>query len=195
MTRDDLIDFETEVAELFNAGKIPHPVHLSNGNEDALIEVFKTIDRVDWICGSWRMHYQSLLHGVSREALKAAIMRGQSIALCFPEHRIVSSAIVGGILPIAVGIAMGIKRAGGAERVHCFLGDMSAMTGIFRECQCFAAGHDLPIRWIIEDNDLSVCSPTTEVWGGKTQWGGSDVVHYEYRSKYPHAGAGQRVMF
>ena len=196
MTREELIAFEDEIAALFNAGRIPHPVHLSNGNEDALIAIFKTIRRDDWVCGSWRMHYQCLLHGVPPEKLKAAIMCGRSIALCFPEHRIVSSAIVGGILPIALGIALGIKRRSGTERVWCFLGDMTAEGGMFHECWKYARNHDLPIRWVIEDNDISVCTPTSAVWNGKTYWDGEpDIERYVYRSRYPHAGAGTRVQF
>lgn len=192
MTRDELIAFEEEIADEFNAALIPFPVHLSNGNEDALIEVFKDIRPEDWICGSWRFQTQCLLKGVPRETLKAAIRTGSSIALCFPEHRIVCSAIVGGILPIAVGIAMGIKRAGGTERVHCWLGDMTERTGIAHECMAYAAGHDLPIRWIVEENGISVCTPTAEVWGEAR---GTELLRYSYRSKYPHAGAGRRVQF
>ena len=195
MTRDDLTAFTDEIAGLFNAARIPHPVHLSDGNEDALIDVFKTVRRDYYVCGSWRMHYQCLLHGVPRETLKAAIMAGRSITLCFPEHRIYSSAIVGGILPIALGIALGIKRSGGAERVHCFLGDMTAQGGMFYECSKYARNHGLPLRWIIEDNGLSVCTPTKDVWGVHPPWLSNDVIRYRYTSRYPHAGAGIRVEF
>ena len=116
------------------------------------------------------------------------------MTLCFPERRIVSSAIVGGILPIALGIAFGIKRRNERNMVHCWLGDMTAESGMFHECRKYAQRNQLPIRWVIEDNDLSVCTPTAETWGGKTRWG-DDIVSYSYRSKYPHAGAGQRVQF
>jgi TPP-dependent pyruvate/acetoin dehydrogenase alpha subunit len=192
MTPDDLREFTAEIAAEFNAAKIPHPVHLSDGNEEQLIHAFRDIAPNDWVCGTWRMHYQSLLKGVSRETLKAAIRSGQSIGLCFPEQRIVSSAIVGGILPIAVGIAMGIKRTRADEWVHCFLGDMAATGGMFHECRNYAAFHGLQLRWIIEDNGHSVCTPTQAVWGKPMP---ANLVRYEYRSKYPHAGAGQRVMF
>lgn len=191
MNRDDLIAFETEIAKMFNAGKIRHPVHLSYGNEDALLEVFKAVGPDDWILGSWRMHYQCLLKGVPPDILRLAIMDGQSMALCFPKYRVVSSAIVGGVLPIATGIALGIKRAGGTEKVHCFLGDMTAETGIAHEAMKYAAGHDLPIRWIVEDNEISVCTDTRSTWGRGTP----DIVRYSYKSKYPHAGAGVRVQF
>lgn len=192
MTPDDLRAFAADIAETFNRGEIPHPVHLSDGNESALIRAFADIGPDDWCVGGWRFHSQALLKGVPAEKLKAAIMRGESIALSFPEHRIICSAIVAGILPIAVGIALAIKLRGGKERVHCWLGDMSAMTGMFHECMEYARRQRLPLRWIIENNGHSVCTPTLEAWGEEAP---AEMIRYEYRSSYPHAGAGVRVQF
>ena len=189
MIKGDLIAFETAIAGLFNAGKIPYPVHLESGNEDALIEVFKDIGPDDYVCCSWRSHLKCLLKGVPRETLKDAIMRGESMSLCFPEYRVFSSAIVGGTVPISVGIALAIKRRGGQERVHCFVGDMTWRCGIAHECREY--GRDLPIRWCVEDNGISVCTPTKSVWPE----GSVDVVSYSYKSKYPHAGTGTRIQF
>src|SRR5882672_2555148 len=113
MNAYDLIAFEDSIAEAFNRGEIRAPVHLTSGNEEQLIEYFsKHVGPDDWICTTWRSHYHCLLKGVPPDELRAAIMAGRSISLCFPEHRIVSSAIAGGILPIALGIAMGSKRIG-----------------------------------------------------------------------------------
>ncbi len=193
MTRDELVAFEDAMAAEFNAGQIPHPVHLSDGNEDALIEAFEEIEPQDWICGSWRFHTQCLLKGVPPEELKTAIRTGSSISLCFPEYRVVASAIVGGNVPIAMGIALGIKRAGGAEQVHCWMGDMTAETGIVHEAMKYACNHSLPIRWIVEDNGFSVCTPTKVVWGDRSYIEAD--AHYSYESRFPHCGAGVRVQF
>ena len=133
MTAQELIAFEDEVAARFNAGKIRAPVHLYSGNEAQMIEVFKGVGRNDWVFCSWRSHYQCLLKGVPPEAVMDEIMAGRSISLCFPEQRIYSSAIVGGVLPIAVGTAMAIARSGEDARVHCFMGEMTAETGIAHE--------------------------------------------------------------
>lgn len=198
-TTEELIAFEEEVAALFNAAKIKAPVHLYYGNEREIIEVFREVRDDDWVMCSWRSHYQCLLKGVPPEKLKEEIIAGRSISLCFPEQKILSSAIVGGILPIAVGVAMGIKRSGGKNRVHCFLGDMTSETGIAHECIKYATNHALPIRFIIEDNEKSVCTDTRETWGQKilTYEDGKNplVVYYKYKTKYPHAGAGVRVQF
>ena len=145
LTPEDLISFEEEIAELFKAKKIRTIIHLYSGGEEPMIKIFKNIRLEDYVMCSWRSHYQCLLKGVPREELKAEIVAGRSIALCFPEYRIMSSGIVGGILPIATGIALGIKRKGGDEKVHCFVGDMTAETGIAHECMKYAAGHKLPI--------------------------------------------------
>jgi TPP-dependent pyruvate/acetoin dehydrogenase alpha subunit len=195
---EDLIKFEEDIAAEFNAGKIRAPIHLSHGNESQLIEIFKDIVASDWVVGSWRMHYQCLLKGVPPEVLKAEIMSGHSISLCFPKYRIVSSGIVGGILPIALGIAKGIFLNGGPEWVHCFMGDMTAECGITYEVIKYALNFDLPITFYLEDNGLGVCTPTLEAWGAKRlALECKPNVHlYRYeQNKYPHAGAGVRVQF
>ncbi|HQL79964.1 MAG TPA: thiamine pyrophosphate-dependent enzyme, partial [Verrucomicrobiota bacterium] len=117
MTANDLINFETEIANLFNAAKIRAPVHLYYGNEAQMIEIFRDVRPEDWVCCSWRSHYQCLLKGVPPEKVREEILAGRSISLCFPEYRVISSAIVGGVLPISVGIALGLKRRGEAARV------------------------------------------------------------------------------
>ena len=128
MTRDDLIAFEDEIAALFNAGKIRHPIHLESGNEDQLLEVFRNIKHQDWVFTSRRGHLKALLKGVPPEELRAAIFRGESMTLRFPEQRVYGSAIVGGTVPIALGVSMAIWQRGGSEGgtiplVHCFLGE------------------------------------------------------------------------
>lgn len=199
MTAAELIAFEEEIAELFNNAQIKAPVHFYNGNEEQIIEVFKEVRPGDWVMCSWRSHYQCLLKGVPPEQIRAEIMAGHSITLCFPEHKILSSAIVGGILPIALGVALGLKRSGSPDRVFCFLGEMTAETGMASSCIKYAAQHDLPIIWVIEDNAKSVCTDTRETWNvKKLSYEGTtlpNVRYYYYTSKYPHAGAGVRVQF
>jgi len=199
LTARDLIIFEERVASAFNDGKIRAPVHLYSGNEEKIIEIFDGIHDDDWVMCSWRSHYQCLLKGVPEERLFSEIMAGHSISLCFPEYRIFSSAMVGGVLPIATGVALSIKRKRDHTRVHCFLGDMTAETGIAHECIKYSSNQNLPIRFIVEDNGKSVCTDTFESWGMKSssfsQGKHSNVVYYEYESSYPHAGAGIRVQF
>ena len=198
-TKEELIAFEEEIAGLFNTAKIRSPIHLYFGNEDEMIKIFENINDDDWVMCSWRSHYQCLLKGVPEEKLKEEILANRSISLCFPEQKIVSSAIVGGIIPIALGVAMGIKRNGGKNKVYCFMGDMTSETGIAHECIKYATNYDLPIHFIIEDNGKSVMTETRETWKQDklTYEDGKHplVTYYKYETKYPHAGAGVRVQF
>ena len=194
-----LRSFEERVAQAFNDGKIRAPVHLYSGNEEVMIKMFQDISSRDWVLCSWRSHYQALLKGVPAEEVFSEIIAGRSISLCFPNYRMFSSAIVGGILPIATGIALAIKRERRVERVHCFLGDMTAESGIAHECIKYSTNHDLPIRFIIEDNGQSVCTETFPTWGmlasSFENCSNSKIVYYQYENTYPHAGAGVRVQF
>lgn len=194
MNASDLIAFEAEVEEAFKEKKIKGPIHLSGGNEEQLIEIFQTISREDYICTSYRNHYHALLHGIPREKVMAEILVGRSMNLSFPEYRFMSSAIVGGMLPIAVGLAAGLKMKGEARKVWCFVGDMAAMSGAFREATNYARGHDIPIQFVVEDNEMSCDSPTDECWGMDfNDYWYDNIQHYTYKRKYPHAGIGRDV--
>lgn len=199
MTKEQLIAFEEDIAKSFNDKLIRAPIHLYSGNEDEMIKVFKDIKEDDWVFCSWRSHYQCLLKGVPPEEVKKAILDGKSISLCFPKYRIFSSAIVTGSIPIALGVALAIKRAGGKNKVHCFVGEMTAETGAMWECFKYAMQHELPLRFIVEDNGKSVCTDTRKVWGVDTlTFDGADsefMYHYKYETKWPHAGSGSRIQF
>lgn len=199
MNKKFLIDFEEKIASKFNNAEIKAPVHLYYGNEDEIIKVFKNIKPRDWVFCSWRSHYQCLLKGVPPDELLLSIMNGKSIALCFPEYKIYSSAIVGGVLPISVGTAFNIKLKKSDEKVFCFMGDMTSETGIAHECIKFSTNHNLPITFVIEDNEKSVMTDTRDVWNVETltyeKSQSPNIIYYKYKNKYPHAGAGQRVQF
>jgi TPP-dependent pyruvate/acetoin dehydrogenase alpha subunit len=193
VTPENLIAFEKDIAAEFEAGRIKAPVHFAGGNERDLIDIFKGIRPQDWVLCQWRSHYHCLLKGVPSADVKAAILAGRSIALTFPSHRILASAIVGGVCPIATGLAWSIKRREGDERVHCFVGDMTAEAGIFHESVKYAARRRLPVHWWIEDNRLSVCTETLKAWGRGP--GGLHLDRYDYKLTWPHVGTGTWVRF
>lgn len=197
-TPQQLSDFETKVAEKFNSGAIKSPVHLYDGNEKEIIDVFKNVTDDDWVFCTWRSHYQCLLKGVSQELLMEDILNGKSITLCYPEQKIYSSAIVTGSIPIATGVALDIKLKKQTNHVWCFIGDMASETGTFFENYKYAVNHDLPITFVIEDNNKSVCTDTRKVWNSEIltfENIKSKIIYYNYQSKYPHAGAGKRIQF
>lgn len=194
LTAEDLIQFENDIVQKWEDGKIRGPIHLSNGNEEQLIEVFKRISKNDWVFSTWRSHYHALLKGISPQWIAEEILAGKSITLCNIDEKFYSSAIVGGTLSIALGVAMGIKEKGSDEKVWCFIGDMSFESGIFYEVHKYARNFDLPLYFIVEDNDVSTYTPTEATWNKKKDIP-SDVIHYKYKSKYPHYGSGKWVVF
>lgn len=193
MTIDQLIAFEKRVADAFANKEIKGPVHLSGGNEGQLIEIFKDIHPEDWVFCSYRQHYHALLHGVPEEKLFEAICAGHSMTLQFPEHRFFSTAIVGGQLSIAVGMAAALKRKDCARRVWCFLGDMAASIGAFHDAEKYASCQELPITFVIEDNGLSCNSPTQDCWGNGAQY--RMTRSYVYERQHPHVGIDRWVQF
>ena len=112
MTPDKLRAFEEDVAREVDARRVPGPVHLSGGCEEQLIAYFAERFRPgDWVFSTWRSHYHCLLAGIPSDEVRAEVLSGKSITLCFPDHRFFSSAIVGGHLSHAVGVALAIKRS------------------------------------------------------------------------------------
>lgn len=190
LSKSELIEFEDEVGRRFDAGEISGPIHLcSETQADPLIEIFKDIKREDWVLSNWRSHWHALLHGVPRERVMAEILAGRSMMLHFPEHRFMTSAIVGGMLPIACGLA----AAG--EKVWCFVGDMTASIGAFNDAYLFSEGHNLPVTFVIEDNGLSTNTPTKEAWGDAPENSSPKYIAYQYKRTTQHYGTAGFVSF
>lgn len=193
ITKKELIDFETEIMEAFLAKEIPYPIHLSNNNEDELIKIFSEIRSFDWVVSTHRNHYHALLKGIEKKWLREAILSGNSMHLINRARKFISTSIVGGGIPIALGLALASKLKAEPDITWCFVGDMAAETGGFHEAVKYASRMALPIVFVIEDNKLSVNTPTEEVWGTKYHF--PDVIKYEYKRVYPHSGAGKWVNF
>jgi pyruvate dehydrogenase E1 component alpha subunit len=194
ITRQELIDFEDRVKVAYEAGQIKGPVHLSKNNEDELLKIFQYIHPEDWVFSAWRNHYHALLHGVDPEKLFSWISEGRSMGTNNVNPNFYASSIVGGIIPIALGVAMGLKRQNSPRRVWCFIGDMTMETGVFHESHKYAANFELPLQFVVEDNNLSVHTPTDIAWK-KRMHIPTDVIYYPYIMHYPHHGTGKWVNF
>lgn len=205
---EKLKSFEKIIANKFNNKEIRSPIHLYDGNEQQILKVFDKIDiENDWVCCTWRNHYQCLLKGVSEEELTQKILLGKSMVMNIKDYKIVTSSIVGGIPSIATGIAQSLRIKNESARVWCWLGDMSAETGSFHEAYKFSVNNKLPITFVIEDNGLSVTTPTPDIWKRNVPWylpewfsgdwyENENLIYYRYKNNlYPHAGAGIHVVF
>ena len=208
MNYEQIVDFEKDIQNCYEDGEIRGPIHLRDGNEQQLIDIFKNVKNGDYVFSTWANHIHALLKGVPPEAVKNRILESQSMAMNFPQHRFFTSAIVAGIPPIAIGTALSLKRSGSEDKVWCFVGDMAFRTGICHESIMYAISHDLPITFVVEDNGKSVGTPTQDSWGevkldkllefynsliGKES--SADIIYYQYLLSYPYSGTGTFVSF
>ena len=204
-----LKEFEKEIAKIYETGVITAPVHLRDGNEKYLVNIFKDVKEDDYIFSTWASHSHAILKGVPPEKVKQDILDGRSITLHYPDYNFYSSAIVGGIAPIALGVAYSLNNARKGSKCFCFIGDMSFHTGIVNECIRYSIGHDLPIVWVIEDNGKSVGTNTEATCGIQTldlfdqlrqliknyNCKNCKIMYYSYETQYPHSGTGVFVEF
>lgn len=193
MTAAELIEFEEEVSRQFDVGAISGPIHLCSPSQaEPLIEIFKEIEPGDWVLSTWRSHWHALLKGVPREQVMGEILNGRSMQLHFPQYNFMTSAIVGGMLPIACGLAAE------GNKVWCFVGDMCASTGAFRDAWKYAQGQGLPVTFVVEDNGLSTNSPTRKVWGSPLvpkAPNANSITGYQYKRTVSHYGTSKYEPF
>lgn len=195
VSKEQLIAFRDRVAAAFEAKQIKAPVHLNSDSQaDHLIRIFQDVRPDDWVFSTWRSSFHCLLKGWPEEELFQEILAGRSMYLMSSKYRVLCSSIVGGHLPIAAGVALGIKRRGGSERVWCFLGDMAVMSGQFLEAATWCQQHDLPIVFVCEDNGFSTDTPTAAAWGTDKPVQ-CRTLYYQYERNRPHVGTGKYISF
>lgn len=188
-TKEELIAFEDRIGDLYLDNKLPFLFHLSGGNEDALIDIFKNIKEGDYVISNHRSHYHALLHGIPPEVVEDRILNGRSMFIYDREKNFFCSAIIGGTPAIAAGIAWALKRKGSDQKVWCFIGDGTEDSGHTYEAVRYVDGFDLPCTFVIENNNRSVESTNEERWGKTADyiWDSPSVMKYYYDITYPHA--------
>jgi len=187
-TKEKLIAFEDEIVELYKDCQLPFLFHLSGGNEEQLLEIFKDINEGDYVLSNHRGHYHALLHGIPPETVKQRILDGRSMFIYDRKRNYFTSAIIGGTPAIAAGIALALKRKGSTQKVWCFVGDGTEDSGHLAEAVRYVDGWDLPCKFIIENNDRSVEATNCDRWGktGDIKWDSPSVIKYYYDITYPH---------
>lgn len=188
-TKQKLIDFENKIGDLYLDNKLPFLFHLSGGNEEQLIDIFKDIKEGDYVISNHRSHYHALLHGIPPETVEQHILEGRSMFIYDRDRNFFCSAIIGATPAIAAGIAWALKRKGSKQRVWCFIGDGTEDSGHTHEAVRYVDGWDLPCTFVIENNDRSVETTNSERWGtaGDYKWTSPNVLKYYYNITYPHA--------
>ena len=154
--------FEEKCAELYGAGKIRGFLHLYVGQEAVAVGTMQALSRQDAVVATYREHGHALARHIPANALMAEMYgkregcsrgRGGSMHVFDAATRFYGgNAIVGGGLPIAIGLALADKMS---ERPHvtaCFFGDGAVAEGKFHESLNLAALWKLPVLFLCENN-------------------------------------------
>ncbi|HTQ23671.1 MAG TPA: pyruvate dehydrogenase (acetyl-transferring) E1 component subunit alpha [Candidatus Binataceae bacterium] len=154
--------FEEKCAELYSAAKIRGFLHLYIGEEAVAVGALSALEADDAIVATYREHGHALARGVSAASIMAEMFgkregcshgRGGSMHLFDATARFYGgNAIVGGGLPLAVGLALADKMQGHARVTACFFGEGAVAEGEFHESMNLAALWKLPVVFFCENN-------------------------------------------
>lgn len=161
--------FEEKAAEMYAAGKIGGFCHLYIGQEAIAVGIIPLLRPDDYVIGPYRDHGHALARGVDPGAAMAELFgkiggcsrgKGGSMHLFDAKLNFMGGhAIVGGQLPIAVGLALATRYQDRDSVTVCFLGDGAAPQGAFHESLNLAALWKLPVVFLIENNMYAMGTP------------------------------------
>jgi pyruvate dehydrogenase E1 component alpha subunit len=159
-------EFEEACPKLYSQGKLGGFLHLYSGQEAVGVGVAHAIRKKDYMIAAYREHGQILVKGAHPNAIMAELFgkvggcsrgKGGSMHMFDPEIRFMGGyGIVGGHLPIAVGLAFSIQYRGGDEVVICIFGDGATNQGVFHEAMNMAALYQVPLVFVCENNGYGI---------------------------------------
>lgn len=154
--------FEEKAAEMYTRGKITGFCHLYAGEEAVAVGAIQALYDKDYVLSTYREHGHCIAKGAEPRVVMAELFgkatgishgRGGSMHLFDPILRFMGGyAIVGGGLPLAVGLGLSIAYKEEQEIVACFFGDGALPQGAFHESLNLAALWNLPVIFICENN-------------------------------------------
>ena len=172
LSRDHVLDllgrmirirrFEAKCAELYSTGKIRGFLHLYDGEEAIAAGVIGALGADDRLVATYREHAHALMRGIPMGEVMAEMYgkaegcaggRGGSMHLFSRQHNFYGgNAIVGGGLPLAVGLALADKMRGEDRITVCFFGEGATAEGEFHESLNLASLWKLPVLFVCENN-------------------------------------------
>jgi pyruvate dehydrogenase E1 component alpha subunit len=154
--------FEERCVELYSATKIRGFLHLYIGEEASAVGIIQALEPDDAVVATYREHGHALARGIPPRALMAEMFgkvegvsrgRGGSMHIFDAATRFYGgNAIVGGGLPLAVGLALGDRMQDRPRVTACFFGEGAMAEGEFHESMNLAALWDLPVLFCCENN-------------------------------------------
>ncbi|HXQ12750.1 MAG TPA: pyruvate dehydrogenase (acetyl-transferring) E1 component subunit alpha [Caulobacteraceae bacterium] len=155
-------EFEAKCYEVYTQEKIRGFMHLYDGEEAVAVGVIPVLEARDHIVATYREHAHALVRGSPMAGVMAEMYgkreglsggRGGSMHLFDREHGLFGgNAIVGGGLPLAVGLALADRMQGKDAVTACFFGEGAVAEGAFHESLNLAALWGLPVLFVCENN-------------------------------------------
>ena len=172
--------FEEACGRLYMQGKIRGFLHLYAGQEAVAVGSIPALNEDDYVISHYREHGHALTRGMDPNVVMAELFgkatgssggRGGSMHLFDASRNFMGGyAIVGGQLPIAVGLALAIKYRREHRAVLCFFGDGAVNQGEFHESMNLASIWKLPVLFMLENNLYGMGSHVD-----RTHAGGRDI--------------------
>ena len=174
----EIRQFEEKVEELYSLGLIPGLAHTYHGEEAVAVGVCSALDEEDFILSTHRGHGHSLAKGVPPRFLMAELL-GKETGVCkgiggsmhstyLEKGVLFSTAIVGGNIPIATGVALAIQIKNLNKVVVSFFGEGATNTGAFHEGINLASIWDLPVIFVCENNLYAISTPIEKAMKAKS---------------------------
>lgn len=165
--------FETECIKLYRQGLIVGYFHPYLGEEAIATGACAALREDDYIVSTHRGHGHCIARGGQLNKMVAEVLgreagycrgRGGSMHIAdITKGNIGANGIVGGGLPIGTGIAMGVRVRGGDQVTVIFFSDGACNNGVFAESLNLAAIYNLPVVFMLENNQYAVSSPVEEM--------------------------------
>ena len=165
--------FETECIKLYRQGLIIGYFHPYLGEEAIATGARAALREDDYIVSTHRGHGHCIARGGQLNKMVAEVLgretgyckgRGGSMHIAdIATGNIGANGIVGGGLPIGVGVAMGVHVRGGDQVAIVFFSDGACNNGVFAESLNLAAIWNLPLVFMLENNQYAVSSPVEEM--------------------------------
>jgi len=158
--------FEEKAEQLYMMGKIHGTMHLSIGQEASAVGSIAALRPDDLILSTHRGHGHCIAKGVDLNLMMAEFTgketgycrgRGGSMHIADIEGgNLGANGVVGGGIPISVGVGLSLKMQKRDQVILCFFGDGAANTGAFHESLNMAAIWKLPVVYVCENNQYAM---------------------------------------
>lgn len=163
--------FEEQAEKSYMMGRIHGTMHLSIGQEASAVGSISTIEADDYILGHHRGHGLCVAKGADLNLMmaefygkEAGYCRGRGGSMHIADvstGNLGANGVVGGGIPMAVGVGIGLKMRGDKRVILSFFGDGAASTGAFHESMILANLYQVPAVFICENNQYAMSFPTS----------------------------------